>query len=99
MTENHEGRRIGDEGQPPRRRENDQIIPRIEQKLDDLIMDFRTHRDWGEGVVKDHDVRLKALEKINQYVTAIGWCVVTLVGGILIWLGSAVCEWIKNHLK
>ena len=83
----------------PHSRKNDLIVPRIEQKLDDLIDRFDQHIIWGDKIVEDHKSRLSKLEaivdKISWPAQAIGW----LVMGGLIWLGERVFEFILHHFK
>jgi hypothetical protein len=91
------------ESESKHERRNDVIVPRIEQKLDDLIIEVRRHVEWGESVVASHDKRIgvmeKLLDRIEWPAKAIGWFVVTILTGSVIWVGEKIGAWVMKHFQ
>lgn len=96
-----QGRREHDTDQ--RRRRDDDIVPRIDQKLSDLITSVYIQETWVKEMIQKHDDRLTALEKLKEKIEwpakTIGWIVITFIGGGLIWLGAKWAEIMARHVK
>jgi hypothetical protein len=99
MSDN-QGRREHD--QDFRRRVDDQIIPRIDQKLDDLLVRFDEHLRWADLNSEKVNDRLTLLERVKESVEQpakwIGWTVVITVGGALAYFGQKMAAFMEHHI-
>ena len=86
-----------------RRRQDDQIIPRIDQKLSDLIASMDAHVAWVKNVTKDHDDRISILERIKEKVEwpakTIGWIIIITLGGTLAYFGQRLACFLEHHFR
>jgi len=83
------------------RRQNDQIVPRIEQKLDDFLLRWDDHLAWSKKVSEDHDRRIRELEQmfkgIEKPVKLVGWTVTIFMSGVLLYFGDGFARWVWRH--
>ena len=82
-------------------RHDDSVVPRIEQKLDDLIEKFDDHLRWANEQVHDDGQRITRLEKVIDHieypVKVVGWVVCGTLTGFLLYFGTKFGEWISRH--
>jgi hypothetical protein len=84
------------------RRSIDAMIPRIDQKLDDLIKRFDEHLLCSgrekERINNNLEVLTKSIRLLSEKpFKALEWSVVVFFTGGLLWLGQKGFDWISRH--
>lgn len=82
-------------------RKDDEIVARMDQKLDDFIKRFDDHLRWSGSVSDKVEIRISALEKlwiqIERPIKFVGWTVTLFVTGILLFYGEKFAAWISKN--